>query len=93
MKAIRMKGPGGTEALEWVDLPVPAPGPGEALVEIAAAGVNFMDIGARRGVIWTDLPDPRILGVEGVLSQSCFFESFDVCKSLNLREPVFAFYP
>jgi NADPH:quinone reductase len=65
MKAIRMKGPGGTEALEWVDLPDPAPGPGEALVEIAAAGVNFMDIGARRGVIWTDLPDPKILGVEG----------------------------
>jgi NADPH2:quinone reductase len=60
-----MKGPGETEALEWVDLPDPAPGPGEALVEIAAAGVNFMDIGARRGVIWTDLPDPKILGVEG----------------------------
>jgi hypothetical protein len=29
----------------------------------------------------------------GVLSQSCFFESFGVCKSLNLREPVSAFYP
>ena len=43
MKAIRMKGPGGTEALEWVDLPDPAPGPGEALVEIAAAGVNGKD--------------------------------------------------
>jgi hypothetical protein len=28
-----------------------------------------------------------------VLSQSCFFESFGICKSLNLREPIFGFYP
>jgi hypothetical protein len=28
-----------------------------------------------------------------VLSQSCFFESFGVCKSLNFREPIFRFYP
>jgi putative transposase len=29
----------------------------------------------------------------GVLSQSCFFESFGVCKSLNFRESIFGFYP
>jgi hypothetical protein len=28
-----------------------------------------------------------------VLSQSCFFESFGVCKSLNFRETIFGFYP
>jgi len=28
-----------------------------------------------------------------VLSQSCLFESFGVCKSLNSREPIFRFYP
>jgi len=32
-------------------------------------------------------------GLMKVLSQSCFFESFGVCKSLNLREPIFGFYP
>ena len=30
---------------------------------------------------------------ERVLSQSCFFESFGICKSLNLREPIFGFWP
>jgi NADPH2:quinone reductase len=41
-------------------------GPGQALVEIAFAGVNFMDIGVRQGMAWTEMPIPRILGVEGV---------------------------
>jgi NADPH2:quinone reductase len=41
-------------------------GPGQALVEVAFAGVNFMDIGVRQGMAWTDTPNPKILGVEGV---------------------------
>jgi NADPH2:quinone reductase len=65
MKAIVMNRPGGSEVLEIVDRPEPIPGPGEALVEIAAAGVNFMDTGVRRGVIWNEMPDPKVLGVEG----------------------------
>jgi NADPH2:quinone reductase len=35
------------------------------VVEVAAAGVNFMDIGVRRGQFWTEMPDPKVLGVEG----------------------------
>jgi len=65
MKAIVMTHVGGTEALALADRPEPVPGPGEVLVEIAAAGVNFMDIGVRRGMAWTEMPDPKILGVEG----------------------------
>jgi NADPH:quinone reductase len=49
MKAIMMMRAGGPDVLEWVDRPEPTPGRGEALVEIAAAGVNFMDTGVRRG--------------------------------------------
>src|SRR4051812_49382469 len=41
------------------------PGPREVLVEVAAAGVNFMDIGVRRGMVWQEMPDPKVLGVEG----------------------------
>jgi NADPH2:quinone reductase len=51
MKAIVMNRPGRSEVLEIVDWPEPIPGPGEALVEIAATGVNFMDTGVRRGVL------------------------------------------
>jgi len=48
MKAIVMNRAGGTGVLEVVDLPDPVPRPGQALVEVAAAGVNFMDTGVRR---------------------------------------------
>jgi NADPH2:quinone reductase len=35
------------------------------VVEVAAAGVNFMDTGVRRGLFWTEMRDPKVLGVEG----------------------------
>src|SRR5260221_8575693 len=66
MRAIVMNGTGGREMLEYVERPDPVPGPGEALVEIAFAGVNFMDIGVRQGMSWTGMPTPGILGVGGV---------------------------
>lgn len=67
MHAIMMTETGGADVLELVDAPEPhpAPGPGEVLVEIAVAGVNFMDIGVREGMAWTEMPNPKILGVEG----------------------------
>ena len=65
MKAVVMNGTGGREMLEHVERPDPVAGPGEALVEIAFAGVNFMDIGVRQGMAWTEMPNPKILGVEG----------------------------
>ncbi|HZZ89368.1 MAG TPA: quinone oxidoreductase [Caulobacteraceae bacterium] len=66
MKAIVMTGAGGRERLAAVERPEPVAGPGQALVEIAFAGVNFMDIGVRQGVAWTATPNPKVLGVEGV---------------------------
>jgi NADPH:quinone reductase len=66
MKAVIMNGTGGREMLEHVERPEPVAGPGQALVEVAFAGVNFMDIGVRQGMAWTETPNPKILGVEGV---------------------------
>jgi len=63
MKAIAMMSPDGDLGL--IDVSEPKPGPGKVVVEIAAAGVNFMDIGVRRGMAWTDVPEPKIIGVEG----------------------------
>jgi NADPH2:quinone reductase len=65
MKAVVMTATGGTEVLETVELAEPKAGPGEAVVEVAFAGVNFMDIGVRQGMAWTDKPNPKALGVEG----------------------------
>jgi NADPH2:quinone reductase len=49
VKAIRVHSFGGAEALRCDDVAVPSPGPGEALVKIAAAGVNYIDVQHRTG--------------------------------------------
>jgi NADPH2:quinone reductase len=49
MKAIQVQKTGGPEALTLVDLPVPKPKPNEAVVKIAAIGVNFIDVYFREG--------------------------------------------
>jgi NADPH:quinone reductase-like Zn-dependent oxidoreductase len=49
MKAVQMTEQGGPEVLRLTELPIPAPGPGEVLVKVDAAGVNFADLTRRRG--------------------------------------------
>jgi NADPH2:quinone reductase len=49
MKAVRIDAFGGPDVLHVSDVPRPKPGAGEALVRIAVCGVNFMDVGNRRG--------------------------------------------
>lgn len=50
MSGVLLTRHGGPEALVWSDsLPVPVPGPGEALVQVLAAGVNNTDINTRLG--------------------------------------------
>ncbi len=56
MRAIRVHSPGGPEALRLEDLPVPAPGPGQALIRVEAAGVNFIDVYHRTGLYPQSLP-------------------------------------
>lgn len=50
MRAIQVRRYGGPEELVGWELGTPDPGPGEALVRIAHAGVNFTDIYTRQGV-------------------------------------------
>jgi len=47
------------------DAPVPRPGPGEALIRIAAAGVNFVDISQARGTFARGPQPPYLAGIEG----------------------------
>ncbi|MXW92893.1 MAG: zinc-binding dehydrogenase [Rhodospirillaceae bacterium] len=50
MAAVQLVGHGGLDKLHYrTDVPVPAPGPGEVLIEVAAAGVNNTDINTRIG--------------------------------------------
>lgn len=63
MKAIRPKHTGGPEVLQLEDVAVPAPGPNQALVRVAAAGVNYIDVYHRTGLYPMLLPIP--IGLEG----------------------------
>ena len=56
MKAIRIHKHGGPEVLSYEDVPGPQPESGEAVLKIAAAGVNFIDIYHRTGLYPADLP-------------------------------------
>ncbi|MEK7217073.1 MAG: quinone oxidoreductase, partial [Chloroflexota bacterium] len=47
MKAIRYHQPGGPEVLRYEDVPEPVPGPGQVLIEVLAAGVNYSDVRRR----------------------------------------------
>jgi NADPH:quinone reductase len=49
MHAIRIHTYGGPEVMQWEELATPVPGPGQVLVRVEAASVNFLDIQQRRG--------------------------------------------
>jgi putative PIG3 family NAD(P)H quinone oxidoreductase len=49
MRAVVVTEPGGPEVLAWQEVPDPEAGPGEVLVEVAAAGVNRADLLQRQG--------------------------------------------
>jgi NADPH2:quinone reductase len=63
MKAIQIRQPGGPEAMELAELPVPQPKANESVVKLAASGVNFIDVYNREGRY--KVPLPFVLGQEG----------------------------
>lgn len=61
-KAIRIEQAGGPEVMQWVDVDVGAPGPGEVRLRHVAVGVNYIDTYHRGGLY--PLPLPTGLGTE-----------------------------
>lgn len=76
MHAIRIHSYGGPEVMHWEELTTPTPGPGQVLVRVEAASVNFLDVQKRRGAlvgqafyrrVGANEPDlPTTLGSQGV---------------------------
>ncbi|HEX9463057.1 MAG TPA: quinone oxidoreductase [Alphaproteobacteria bacterium] len=62
-KAIRIHKTGGPEVMQWEDVEVPAPGPGQARIRHTAVGVNYVDTYYRSGLYPQQLP--AIIGGEG----------------------------
>ena len=76
MHAIRIHSYGSPEVMRWEEVPMPVPGPGQTLVRVEAASVNFLDVQKRRGELVgqsfyrrgaASEPDlPAVLGSQGI---------------------------
>jgi NADPH2:quinone reductase len=77
MRAIYIEQTGGPEMLKYGDMPTPEPAPGQALIKVGAAGVNFIDTYHRGGLY--KIPLPAILGSEGAgtVEQGTLFKKGD----------------
>ena len=64
MRAIQLQEFGGPEVLQLVELPTPTPGPGEVLVDVTAAGMNFADTHQRENSYLAKASLPLIPGTE-----------------------------
>lgn len=89
MKAVVVRRHGGPEVLEVADIPDPVPRHDEALVEIAVAGVNYIDIYHRSGAFALD--PPLIPGSEATGTVTAVGE--DVDDELIGRRVAFVTYP
>jgi NADPH:quinone reductase-like Zn-dependent oxidoreductase len=66
VKAVVFHEFGGLDTLQLEEVPDPKPGPGEVLIDIAAAALNHLDVDVREGVSRFPVEPPFILGVEVV---------------------------
>lgn len=79
MRAVRIHTTGGADALRVEDVPVPRPGPGQALVRVEAAGVNFIDVYKRTGLY--PVPLPATLGEEGAGTVEAVGDGVDLVRA------------
>lgn len=87
MRAIDPASPGGPDVLAVVERPVPAPGPGEVLIRVHAAGVNRPDVLQRLGIYPMPPGAPSILGLEAAGEVVALGEGV---SRLRLGDPVTA---
>ena len=71
MKAVMLAQFGGPEALVWDDVPAPRARPGEIVLRVHAAALNYADLLQRRGTYGIEQSLPRIIGYEcsGVVAE------------------------
>ena len=87
MKAIQMTEQGAPDVLRLVDLPDPVPGPGQVLVRVEAAAVNFSDVMRRRGDVYpVPTPSPFVPGAEVAGTVAAVGEGVD---NFEIGTPVF----
>ncbi|MGE5442873.1 MAG: NAD(P)H-quinone oxidoreductase [Bacteroidota bacterium] len=89
MTCVGISEPGGPEVLKPATRPTPAPGPGEVLIEVAAAGINGPDVYQRKGLYpappgVTDIPGLEVSGTIVALGEGAIgWRVGDVCCALT----------
>lgn len=66
-RAARIEAVGGPEVIQWVDVDLPQPGPGEVRFRSTAVGLNFIDTYHRRGIYPVPLPSGLGLEAAGIV--------------------------
>lgn len=64
MHAILLPRTGGPDVLEWREVETPRAAPGEVVIAVTAAALNYSDLLQRRGTYSLGIPLPLILGIE-----------------------------
>jgi NADPH:quinone reductase len=85
MRVVEVDRRGGPEVLSVAEREAPRPGPGQVVVDVAAAGVNFMDIYQRQGVGGYEPELPFVPGAEGAGTVSAVGEGV---THLSVGDPV-----
>ena len=92
MKAVQFHQYGGSDVVEYVDIPQPSPGAGQVLIEVAATSFNPVDAGIRGGylaeVFAIDLPHVPGIDVSGTIA-----ELGDGVSGWNVGDSVVAMLP
>src|SRR6266851_4664819 len=87
MRAIAVTAYGGPEVLQLTEVPEPQPGPGQVVIRVAYAGVNFAEIMGRRG----DYPASTLPFVPGLEVSGHIHALGDGVEGLSIGQPVAAF--
>ncbi|MFP8891513.1 zinc-binding dehydrogenase [Natrialbaceae archaeon A-CW2] len=65
MQAVTFTGHGGTDVIEYAEVPDPTVGPEDVLIDVKAGALNHLDVWTRRGLPGLDLEMPHIPGSDG----------------------------
>ncbi len=65
MQAVTVTGHGDTDVIEYAEVPDPAVGPDEVLIDVKAGALNHLDVWVRRGLPGLDLELPHVPGSDG----------------------------
>lgn len=90
MKAVQFSEYGEADVLQLVDIPTPQPQPGEVLIRVRAAGINYADVLQRKGIYPLPVTLPFVTGYEVVGTVETLGEGV---TNLQPGQPVMAMVP